>query len=518
MTSLFHSLNIKTIIHILDLLFTDATEEETQLYEYNIVNSGIFSFVNAAIESPTIGNRIFELLNTTEWLKILITMDIFECPFRKRFQWSDSIKEYHGRIIKELRYTSRVHDLIDISKSENIPLYIRDLARCLLYNLINEHSTELDYEFLLGTMTNIPILTDNTIHAYVSTRIAGNREFDNVKYWDIRNVTSLESLFSRCNVPLTKVLDLTYWDTRNITNMNGLFYKPFKLEDNESEYEDNESEYEDNESEYEDNESEYEDSDSDVLLNTGEIRNIIGITNWNTSKVIDMSYLFSGVATFNQPLRWNTSKVEYISGIFSHATSFNQPLDWDTSNVNYMSYMFKGATSFNQPLHWNTSNVSEMIGTFEGATSFNQELKWDTSNVINMSRMFKGARSFNQPLDWIVSNVDNMDEMFCYAILFDQELKWDTSNVKNMNYMFKGARSFNQELKWDTSNVLNMYKMFEGARSFNQPLDWNTSKVQCMDEMFKEAISFNQALKWNRDSLLSSDNIFQNSRGRWTRT
>ena len=53
--------------------------------------------------------------------------------------------------------------------------------------------------------------------------------------------------------------------------------------------------------------------------------------------------------------------------------------DWDTSEVTNMSYMFLGATSFNQPLaKWDVSQVTDMSGMFGGATSFNQPLeKWD---------------------------------------------------------------------------------------------------------------------------------------------
>ena len=50
--------------------------------------------------------------------------------------------------------------------------------------------------------------------------------------------------------------------------------------------------------------------------------------------------------------------------------------------VTDMSWMFRGATSFNQPLNnWNVSNVTIMKGMFNGAESFNQDLNnWDVSN------------------------------------------------------------------------------------------------------------------------------------------
>ena len=47
--------------------------------------------------------------------------------------------------------------------------------------------------------------------------------------------------------------------------------------------------------------------------------------------------------------------------MFHRAESFNQPLFQNVSNVADMSAMFEGATSFNQPLNkWNVSNVWRM--------------------------------------------------------------------------------------------------------------------------------------------------------------
>ena len=76
--------------------------------------------------------------------------------------------------------------------------------------------------------------------------------------------------------------------------------------------------------------------------------------------------------------------------MFSKASSFNQPLNgWDTSNVIDMSWMFNGAKSFNQPLNaWNTSNVTNMFRMFSGAESFNQPLNdWDTLSA-DVDKMF----------------------------------------------------------------------------------------------------------------------------------
>ena len=64
--------------------------------------------------------------------------------------------------------------------------------------------------------------------------------------------------------------------------------------------------------------------------------------------------------------------------------------DWDTSEVTDMQYLFKDAESFNQPLEkWDVSQVTNMSQMFYKATSFNQPLeKRDVSKVMNMYGMF----------------------------------------------------------------------------------------------------------------------------------
>ena len=161
----------------------------------------------------------------------------------------------------------------------------------------------------------------------------------------------------------------------------------------------------------------------------------------DTSNVTDMSEMFYGATSFNQPIGdWDTSKVSNMSGMFAWATSFNRPIgDWDTSNVTDMSKMFAEAISFNQPIgNWDTSKVTSMGGMFRDAYSFNQPIgNWNTSNVIDMEEMFSWATSFNQPIcKWNTSNVEYMRKMFVMAKSFNQPIgNWDTSKVRDMSGM-----------------------------------------------------------------------------------
>jgi len=205
------------------------------------------------------------------------------------------------------------------------------------------------------------------------------------------------------------------------------------------------------------------------------------ITNFDTSQITDMSYLFHNVKN--------------IVGDISV---------WDTSNVTDMNHMFYGVSAFNQDISgWDTSNVRNMDHMFYGARSFNQDISnWDVSNVTNMSSMFGGASAFNGNIgSWDVSNVTNMEGMFYRASIFNGNIgSWNVSNVIYMSHMFSKAKAFNQPIgNWDVSNVTNMRSMFYRAKTFNQPINkWDVSNVTNMENMFEDSNAFDQDLSnWN---------------------
>jgi surface protein len=90
------------------------------------------------------------------------------------------------------------------------------------------------------------------------------------------------------------------------------------------------------------------------------------INDWDVSDVTDMSNLFSGKETFNQPLdKWNVSGVTNMEAMFSQCDLFNQPLDsWDVSRVTNMKAMFFWCKNFNQPLNsWTESILNNATNT-----------------------------------------------------------------------------------------------------------------------------------------------------------
>ena len=142
--------------------------------------------------------------------------------------------------------------------------------------------------------------------------------------------------------------------------------------------------------------------------------------------------------------------------------------EWDTSNVTRMEYMFANACRFNCDISkWNTSKVTNMSCMFKDS-AFNQDISnWDVKNVTHMAEMFARC-PFNQPLNnWNVSKVESMTFMFEKNKDFNQPLdKWDVSNVSGFTKMFYDAQSFCQNIsKWKTKPGANHTAMF-GGRNF----------------------------------------------------
>ena len=151
--------------------------------------------------------------------------------------------------------------------------------------------------------------------------------------------------------------------------------------------------------------------------------------------------------------------------------------DWDVSKVTNMNGMFSGCTHFNSDLSkWDVSNVKDMRSMFSACKNFNSDLSnWDVSNVEDMRFMFRSCDNFNSDLSkWNVFNVKNMRFMFLSCDNFNSDLsKWNVSNVEDMGYMFQDCYNFNSDLsKWDVSNVKGMKHMFDECKSLKQIPSW----------------------------------------------
>ena len=273
----------------------------------------------------------------------------------------------------------------------------------------------------------------------------------------------------------------------------------------------------------------------------------VDFSNWNTSNVRDMSFMFDNFCTYSNTCKINgltsfdTSNVTDMSGMFSvtanniNTEEFELDLtSFDTSKVTNMAEMFNSVgvpqskVNIKGIENFNTSKVQNMSYMFAylniSSDVFELDVSnFDTSNVTSMAGMFdsSGLYSPNINLDlsnFNTSNVEDMNYMFASFGTYSNSVKitglsnFDTSKVEDMNNMFAFVGYYSNSVSitglsnWNTSRVKDMSNMFNGF-AFDAPnvemdnkLNWNISKVDCMAEMFKQAFFYTNEISLDLSS------------------
>lgn len=189
--------------------------------------------------------------------------------------------------------------------------------------------------------------------------------------------------------------------------------------------------------------------------------------------------------------RLDVSNVTSMKGMFKNAgkqmTTFKIPENWDTSKVTDMSEMFSGIgynamTTFTLGNSFDSSHVTDMSNMFKNTgyksmTDFNIKAL-DTSKVTDMSNMFNAVGHDSLTIidfgtKFITDKVINMDNMFNNAMYlslstFKLPSTFNTQNVKSMNYMFydlgHGSTTFKQFVlptSFVTNNLIYANHMFD---------------------------------------------------------
>ena len=212
---------------------------------------------------------------------------------------------------------------------------------------------------------------------------------------------------------------------------------------------------------------------------------------------------YTHLLAFKQdPLNVNNMDVSNCTSLASVFYEFSQTAilcsDWDTSSVTDMSYMFSDCyalTSLNIS-NWNTSNVTNMNSMFSNCNALTSLdiSDWNTSSVTNMNSMFSGCDALTSLdiSDWDTSSVTNIGHMFreCYALTSLDISDWDTSSIINMNNMFNNCKALTSLdiSDWDTSSVTDMSYMFSicDALTSLDISNLDTSSVTNMSYMFNK--------------------------------
>ena len=229
----------------------------------------------------------------------------------------------------------------------------------------------------------------------------------------------------------------------------------------------------------------------------------IDLSEFDSSSVINMRAMFSKCRRLKEIKgldKFNTSKATNMEGMFQCCEEIVllNLSNFDTSNVNDMSYMFNGCIKLKEIKglnKFNTKNVDNMSTMFQNCENLEYlDLSFDTSKVYEMYYMFckcyklkkiKGLNKFK------TMKVCNMNSMFkkCDSLENIDLSNFDTSNVENMFLMFYGCHKLKEIIgldKLNTINVTNMNGMFQDCENLEK-LDlsnFDVSNVADMREMF----------------------------------
>ena len=242
----------------------------------------------------------------------------------------------------------------------------------------------------------------------------------------------------------------------------------------------------------EDNKEEIKDNVK-VYLNNKKVKLINNGDQWKINYDFEKDGIYELKIVF-------TRNISNTSGLFEKCNIISIDLsNFDTSKVNNMGYMFNGCNKLKEIKGLNkinTSNVIDMGVMFQNCSNLEYlDLTYfDTSKVNNMEYLFfscnklkkiKGLNKLN------TSNVNNMNSMFqnCSNLEYLDLSNFDTSKVNDMGFMFSVCNNLKEIEginKFNTSNVINMNGIFQQCTNL-EDLDvsnFDTSKVNDMGYMF----------------------------------
>ena len=145
-------------------------------------------------------------------------------------------------------------------------------------------------------------------------------------------------------------------------------------------------------------------------------KNLVNITDFNTSNITDMSYMFNSCGSLINIPNLDTSNVINISGIFLGCYRLSVAPNLDTSKVTNMCSMFNGCWNLTSIPNYDTSKVSgmwDMYGMFYGCRNLITAPNFDIGNATTVANMFYNCRNLTTVPQYDMSSVINAINMFC---------------------------------------------------------------------------------------------------------
>lgn len=245
---------------------------------------------------------------------------------------------------------------------------------------------------------------------------------------------------------------------------------------------------------------------TNIAIGTMSLKNIVGIENWDTSKVTDFSATFQYCSNLKQLNinAWDTSNGTSMAAMFYNCASLTTiPVDnWDTGKVTTMKSMFSKCTAL-QNLNVSNFNLSSCtdISSMFSMNNYGSnsppltELdvsNWDVSNVVEAGWAFYGLGNLKalNVSKWDVSNISSFHHMFAwsYSLIIEGLENWNPKNAKTLNALFHSNKNTFYDLSnWNVSQVENFGQMFENQKAVTEIKGlnkWDTSSSKTFYEMF----------------------------------
>lgn len=205
----------------------------------------------------------------------------------------------------------------------------------------------------------------------------------------------------------------------------------------------------------------------------------LDFTNFDTSKVTDMSMMFNGctsLTTLNIS-NMNTTRVTSMSNMFENCKSLTE-LDvsnFVTTSVTNMSGMFSGVSNVKtlDVSGFYTPRLTNMASMFSGCSSVESLdlTNFNTSQVEYFSNAFSGCSSLRK-LDlssFNTSRASSFSSLFnnCSSLEEIDVSSFNTEKVTNMVYVFAGCSSLKtlDLSSWSTPKLTIVADMFSGCKN-----------------------------------------------------
>lgn len=148
------------------------------------------------------------------------------------------------------------------------------------------------------------------------------------------------------------------------------------------------------------------------------LTNVEDISDWNTSAVLNMVYLFYGAISFNQDIHdWDVQNVQSMYAMFTSAYAFNQPLGaWNISGIvnsypDYPSFNFF-LTSFTnppflpteEPMQFMPSNVDNLYSNWSNKQGLQSDLILDISANYSLAGGAAGKAVLQNTYGWTIND------------------------------------------------------------------------------------------------------------------